>query len=499
MTRLVCLICVFFVVAVQAFSADRALVVGIDNYQSVNQTPGSVADARAMKAFIQRKYNFPDSSVHMLLEGDATAANIKNEIQTWLIDGTKPGDRVFFFYSGHGGQVDDDNGDEADHLDEVLAPYDVYVGKKGTPPANIIRDDQMNLFLLQLSGRRVVMAFDSCNSGTISRSLEPKSKFVALYNQFTEPEAVSRSMSDRDSYVPTEATTRDLSVVKEDVVDGRLNGIIIFSATSAYQKAMWLKDQSRGAFAYSFEMVQQQDGYYPTAAEIDQKIRTYLDDLKRKGLVNTAQVPQMEIISDTRLDDQPLFSQTAGAGVGGGTGDNWETSVLPAIHNPLADFKVKLTLGSNRFKVGDKVTYSAEVQGLKTGEQAYLYILVFSVEDGGKRHVTSLFPTKIGNDTDNKVSNGTQCFPRKGISGADYTTEAVAPGKDLFVALVAKKPLPIGNRDEYTWDEAYSLIGIDALREQVKKKAEELTRSMSNRPKIDGGDWQASTAVVRVF
>jgi hypothetical protein len=482
------------VAATPAFGADRALIIGIDRYQTVSDTPGSIADAEAMAALMQRKYKFPKDSIRILRGGEATAERIRTEIQNWLVDATNPGDRVFFFYSGHGGQVDDEpNGDEEDQLDEVLAPYDVYPGSEKDAPAGFIRDDEINLFLLKLSGRRVVMAFDSCHSGTISRSPEAGSKFVALKNKRT-PFASTRSFSDRESYVPPATEGKDMHAVKEDFIDGRLNGIVIFSAARPYQKAMWLTDRSRGAFAYAFEMVQKEENYFPSVSELDRRIKEYLNELKRNKLVVTEQIPETQVISQTRIDDKPLFGEVLSSS---GASTGWEAAVLPSIHNPLADFKVKLSVDSltNTFKVDDVIKYSVAIEGLEPNKNAYLYILVFSRDDDGKKHVTSLFPTPAGNDLDNYLGNGTHRFPRTGKNGADYRTVALTPGKDVFVALVSKVKLPLGDKDEYdSWEEAYRLIGVDNLREQVERA----TRSWGNRPKIEGGNWQAASAVVYV-
>ena len=40
------------------------------------------------------------------------------------MDGVRPGDYLFFHYSGHGGQQADKDGDEADGKDETLVPLD---------------------------------------------------------------------------------------------------------------------------------------------------------------------------------------------------------------------------------------------------------------------------------------------------------------------------------------------------------------------------------------
>ena len=147
----------------------KALLVGINHYRDadVPGTLGCVEDAQQTAEFIKSKYGFPASSIKLLLNEQATAANIQKTFREWLIEGTRPGERVFFLYSGHDSQLPDDNGDEADGLDETIAPFDVEL-KTG---ANQIRDDRFEEFTMQLSGRLVVMIFDSCHSGTISRSL----------------------------------------------------------------------------------------------------------------------------------------------------------------------------------------------------------------------------------------------------------------------------------------------------------------------------------------
>eukprot|EP00568_Trieres_chinensis_P013222 CAMPEP_0183315588 /NCGR_PEP_ID=MMETSP0160_2-20130417/52295_1 /TAXON_ID=2839 ORGANISM="Odontella Sinensis, Strain Grunow 1884" /NCGR_SAMPLE_ID=MMETSP0160_2 /ASSEMBLY_ACC=CAM_ASM_000250 /LENGTH=69 /DNA_ID=CAMNT_0025481189 /DNA_START=47 /DNA_END=253 /DNA_ORIENTATION=+ len=52
-----------------------------------------------------------------------TRANIIGGMK-WLVKNAAPGDSLFFHYSGHGGHVEDTDGDEADGQDETLIPID---------------------------------------------------------------------------------------------------------------------------------------------------------------------------------------------------------------------------------------------------------------------------------------------------------------------------------------------------------------------------------------
>jgi len=155
--------------AAAAKAEDRALLVGIDHYQDsrVPATPGAALDARSLAQVARERFGFAPGSIELLVDKDATAERILHEFQTWLIAGTRPGDRVFFFYAGHGSQLPDDNGDEEDGFDETLAPYDV----RPETGEHEIRDDAIGGLIAQLSGRRAVLVFDSCHSGTITRGL----------------------------------------------------------------------------------------------------------------------------------------------------------------------------------------------------------------------------------------------------------------------------------------------------------------------------------------
>lgn len=85
----------------------------------------------------------------------ATAENILQGIRRAA--GDLLADDIFVFYfSGHGGQAPDEDGDEMDGRDETLVAYN-----------REVVDDELNEIWPQFaSGVRIVMLSDSCNSGT---------------------------------------------------------------------------------------------------------------------------------------------------------------------------------------------------------------------------------------------------------------------------------------------------------------------------------------------
>lgn len=137
----------------------RALIVGINYVGTGNDLQGCINDANNMNAFITTKYGFQD--VRMLLEKDATTANIKDGLR-WLVSGCRPGDVLLFHYSGHGSQIRDtsDTDYEPDGLDEIICPIDLDWNTK------VITDDYMKwVFDTVPAGVNLTVFLDCCHSG----------------------------------------------------------------------------------------------------------------------------------------------------------------------------------------------------------------------------------------------------------------------------------------------------------------------------------------------
>lgn len=153
---------------------DRALIVGISNYDSGDtlRLAGPTEDRRAIRELLQTKLGFSPDSICELADTQATEANIRAAFEDWLIFGTGKGDRVFFYFSGHGGtkSLSDDLDNEHDGLDELLIAADVVMDGQ-SPKRGYVADNQIKLWLDRLTDRQTTLVIDSCYAGTIYRSL----------------------------------------------------------------------------------------------------------------------------------------------------------------------------------------------------------------------------------------------------------------------------------------------------------------------------------------
>jgi len=147
---------------------QKALIVGINDYPGTDQDLGGcVNDARAWARLFTAHYAFPQANIRLLLDAQATKANMLSGLD-WLVEGARPGDVLVFAYPGHGTWVPDQGEtDEQDGRDEALCPYDL-----GEDFSNLLVDDELQARFRQLPrGMQLTMIADSCHSGTVSRAI----------------------------------------------------------------------------------------------------------------------------------------------------------------------------------------------------------------------------------------------------------------------------------------------------------------------------------------
>lgn len=124
---------------------------------------------------VLRKQGFSKENIMVLKDSLATRSGIRVAMQI-LKAKAGPGDQVLVHYSGHGQQIADDNGDEADGYDEALIPFDAgkYFVRGQYEGQNHLRDDEMMELLSGIRERlgpagSLLVVLDACHSGTATR------------------------------------------------------------------------------------------------------------------------------------------------------------------------------------------------------------------------------------------------------------------------------------------------------------------------------------------
>ncbi|KAJ9453204.1 Metacaspase-1 [Diplonema papillatum] len=146
----------------------KALLIGINYHGQQGELRGCVNDVKTMQKLLRDMGFAGGSYQEVVLVDDRSFPGAKNPTKNemlqafqWLASNNRPGDSLFFHYSGHGGQQKDNDGDEKDGFDETLIPVDY-------KQAGQITDDTIfNCLVRPLpAGVRMTAVMDCCHSGT---------------------------------------------------------------------------------------------------------------------------------------------------------------------------------------------------------------------------------------------------------------------------------------------------------------------------------------------
>ncbi|NBP44532.1 MAG: caspase family protein, partial [Betaproteobacteria bacterium] len=151
------------------FANRRALVIGNDNYRSVDPLKNAVSDARAMATALER------SGYKVSLHLDLDEKRFKQALRTFRYE-VQGGDEVMFFFAGHGVEIAGAN---------FLLPVDIRVsGTDNDKDRDQLREDSIDLkrFMSDLEERKTKFALaviDACREDPFpkekgSRSISTK-------------------------------------------------------------------------------------------------------------------------------------------------------------------------------------------------------------------------------------------------------------------------------------------------------------------------------------
>lgn len=127
-----------------------AVLVGVANYQYIEDLDYSDDDARELHEKLAPIWG--EDHIKLLVNHEATKANIEDAIYSWLAPHEDADDVVLFFFSGHGGE----------YLgDYYICPYDALLYSY----ANDIRDNELASWLGTLESDNRIVVLDTCHSG----------------------------------------------------------------------------------------------------------------------------------------------------------------------------------------------------------------------------------------------------------------------------------------------------------------------------------------------
>ena len=482
---------IYFFIAMDALAAKRAFVVGIGDYPHVTKLHGPQQDAKNIRQLLIDDLGFAKNEIKLLLDEDASRKGILNGLEQWLVNNSSANDELLFYYSGHGFQSPDKSGDEADKLDEAIAPYDAKIVDGEV--VNMITDDEFQQIFAKLDDRSVTMIIDSCHSGTLTRGL--------FSTNSAQHEKTIAPLIDSNIALKQSAEKSIIKAHREEVafIEETQNRVV-WTAVSAWQKALVDFETKDGSVFtnYFIKGIKSkladvnQDGVV-SRSELLSYIRRESDAFCRRnknscsaGLTPTLEVAKdllIEAVIDTsnKPSEQDEISNTEFISSSVVSATHVNQSQDAAIDSKLdrPAFNLSVFPNTQIFYQGQSVTFEVQIP-------ADGYLLLFDVDQ--QDNVSLLFPF-----SDDEKGNRGKVNQGDVLSLASIAKEPAGHGKivaihskdDIFgeVQPTHSKDLILDNPKEFIREVSVALNRVwvnDSTNRSVDWKSRELKYQITN-------------------
>ena len=140
---------------------NYAVVIGIEKYRDITKADYADKDAESVKKYLTKLLGYPENNVAFLTNDRASRSDITKYVSSWLQNRVNKNSTVFVYYAGHGAP-DPRNGEA------YIVPYD---GDPNYPETTAIPLRSLYDSLAKLPAKQIVVALDSCFSGSGGRSV----------------------------------------------------------------------------------------------------------------------------------------------------------------------------------------------------------------------------------------------------------------------------------------------------------------------------------------
>ena len=139
-----------------------AVVIGINDYPNARRLKWAVNDAQAFYRHLVNFIQIPDENVTLLLNQDASLAQLRSKLGTHLKKMAGREDMVIIYFAGHGATEKDVLSPDGDGLEKYLLPYDA---DPQDLYASALPMREISHIFYRIQSQRIIFIADSCYSG----------------------------------------------------------------------------------------------------------------------------------------------------------------------------------------------------------------------------------------------------------------------------------------------------------------------------------------------
>ena len=190
-----------------------ALVVGINQYQSVRNLKYAVNDAEAFYSLLVEQNQIPEENVILLTDKQASLKNLRRALGTQLKKRAGKDDMVIIFFAGHGATEKDASSPDGDGLEKYLLPVDAELDDIYT---SAIPMREISHIFRRIKSERIIFIADSCYSGASGgRTVNVTGIRSSLSEAFLD-----RVVSGKGTIIITASGANEVSMESEELKHG---------------------------------------------------------------------------------------------------------------------------------------------------------------------------------------------------------------------------------------------------------------------------------------
>lgn len=390
-----------------AHASPRVLLIGVGDVRNA-PLPAIDVDIDNMRK-IATIMGFKPDEIKVLYDEQATYANVKETLNTWVHDGVGANDKVLIYFSGHGTRVVD--AQSTNGQDDALVMHDVVLEGHGKVK-NVLLGRELGAAIAKIPSREVLVLVDACHSGSATRdiklgnlSLGTSTAVTRFFSYPGMPEAVPAGSATRGFNVERAMNVSSgsenyaaLSAARDDeLATGTENGgMFTLGVTGAIQDAA-------------------RDGKHPTVEDLRDAATQYIALHLKEG-------DRSHPVADG--NPRLIRGELALIPLKDGQGPTWQSLVaLAGKGQPV----LKIAAGNGQqIRVGDQIMLEVAVP-----REGYLNVVTVDSQD----RATVLYPNKY--NTSNEVKAGAFRFPTPEMNFVVRASEPTGPS--LVVAFLTDK------------------------------------------------------------
>jgi metacaspase-1 len=382
----------------------RALLIGVGDVPN-NALPAIDLDIDNMRK-VATVMGFAPGDIKVLFNEQATYANVRQALSTWVRAGVGPDDRVLIYFSGHGTRVPDPSPGNVGGVDDALVLHDVRrarIDGRATLK-NVLIGHEFGAALAAIPSHDVLVLVDACHSGTATRTLTLGNRrlgvgsgYMKFYAYPGMPTGTTRGLralsSGEENYAALSAARDD-----EFAVGTEQGGLFTLGVVETIQSAS-------------------REGKHPTVADLRAAATAYI-------AAHTDEQSRHHPVADG--NERLIRGELALIPLRDGQGPTWQAlAALAAQGEPLT-----LSGAGRSVHLGEQI-----VLGVTLPRAGFLNVVQVDSQD----RATVLYPNKFA--TANEVKAGLFQFP---TADMDFVLKASEPlGPALVVAFLTEKPVSL--------------------------------------------------------